>query len=311
MATEDVLRIATRGSRLALWQAEHVRSALSRLHPELTFELIPITTTGDKIIDRPLAKYGGKGLFIKELEQALFDDRADIAVHSMKDVPMDMPNGLDIPVILEREDARDAVVTNAGVAFSALKQNATIGTSSLRRKSQLLARRKDLDVRDLRGNVTTRLEKLRDGEFDAIILAAAGLKRLGFGDLISSMFEPGEIIPAVGQGAIGIQCRLSDLRTQALIQPLHHRTSGLCVAAERAMSAILEGACDVPLAAYATINAGELRLTGMVASVDGLRVVRDEIAGTPDNGIELGRRLGEALLAGGAAAILDELHGVN
>ncbi len=311
MATGDVLRIATRSSRLAMWQAEHVREALSRLHSGLVFELIPITTTGDKIIDRPLAKIGGKGLFIKELEQALFDDRADIAVHSMKDVPIEMPNGLDIPVVLKREDARDAAVTNTGVAFSELQPNATIGTSSLRRKSQLLAWRQDLNVGDLRGNVTTRLEKLRHGDFDAIILAAAGLKRLGFSDQISTVFEPVDIIPAVGQGAIGIQCRLGDPTTQALIQPLHDHISGLCVAAERAMSAILEGACDVPLAAHATIGGGELRLTGMVASVDGLRVVRDHIIGPAETGIELGQRLGEALLAGGAAAILDELHRVN
>ena len=311
MATEDVLRIATRSSRLALWQAEHVREALSRLHPELTFELIPIITTGDKILDRPLAKIGGKGLFIKELEQALFDDRADLAVHSMKDVPIEMPNGLHIPVILEREDARDALLTNTGVAFAELPPNATIGTSSVRRKSQLLAWRQDLEMRDLRGNVTTRLEKLRRGDFDAIILAAAGLKRLGLSDQITSVFELAELIPAVGQGAIGIQCRIGDRRTQALIQPLHNRTSGLCVAAERAMSAILEGACDVPLAAYATIAAGELRLTGMVASMDGLRVVRNELAGIPENGIELGRQLGETLLTEGAAAILHELHGAT
>ena len=311
MATKDVLRIATRSSRLALWQAEHVRMCLNRVHPNLTFELIPITTTGDKIIDRPLAKIGGKGLFIKELEQALFDDRADLAVHSMKDVPVDIPDGLHIPVILVREDARDAVVTNVGVGFAELEPSATIGTSSLRRKSQLLACRNDLAVRDLRGNVTTRLEKLRQGEFDAIILAAAGLKRLGFGDQISSMFDPAEILPAVGQGAIGIECRCTDVRTRELIAPLHDRPSGLCVAAERSMSAALEGGCDLPLAGHATINGGELRLTGLVASADGRRIVRDEVSGLSDNAVELGLQLGETLLAGGAAEILNELHNVE
>jgi hydroxymethylbilane synthase len=308
VATIVVVRIATRSSRLALWQAEHVRARLSRHYPDLKFELIPITTTGDKITDRPLAKIGGKGLFIKELEQALLDDHADIAVHSMKDIPVDIPDGLQISVILEREDPRDAVITNSGSGFAELDHRATIGTSSLRRKSQLLAQRNDLTVRDLRGNVPTRLAKLRQGEFDAIVLAAAGLNRLGFGEQISSLFEATEIIPAVGQGAIGIECRSTDTDTLALIEPLHDRTTGLCVEAERAMSATLEGGCDVPLAAHAILQDNRMLLSGLVASTDGRRIVRDEISGPSDNGVELGRQLGESLLNAGAASILNELH---
>ena len=308
MATIVVVRIATRSSRLALWQAEFVGTCLSRHHPELKIELIPITTTGDKIIDRPLAKIGGKGLFIKELEQALLDDRADLAVHSMKDVPVEIPDGLHIPVILEREDPRDAVITNSGSGFAELDRGARIGTSSLRRRSQLLAQRNDLSVCDLRGNVTTRLEKLRQGEFDAVVLAAAGLNRLGFGHQISSLFEAADVIPAVGQGAIGIECRRADADTRALIEPLHDRATGLCVQAERSMSARLEGGCDVPLAGHAILHDGEMRLCGLVASIDGRRIVRDEISGPEDNGVELGRQLGESLLVAGAAGILKELH---
>tara|TARA_Y100000588_G_scaffold282255_1_gene299381 strand:- start:5186 stop:6043 length:858 start_codon:yes stop_codon:yes gene_type:complete len=282
---------------------------LSLRHSDLKLELVPITTSGDKISDRPLTTIGGKGLFIKELEQALYEGRADLAVHSMKDVPVEIPKDFNIGAILKRADPRDAVVTNTGVPFSELNLTATIGTSSLRRKSQLLAMQKHLVISDLRGNVTTRLRKLRDGEFDAIILAAAGLQRLGFSDLISTLFDPEQIIPAIGQGAIGIECRVDDFRTQALIQPLHDRTSGFCVAAERAMSAILEGGCDIPVAGYAIVTqAGEMRLTGMIASLDGSRVVRDEITGAPENGNELGRQLGENLLAAGAAAILSDLR---
>jgi hydroxymethylbilane synthase len=308
VAKNGLLRIATRSSRLALWQAEHVRARLQREHVGLNVELIPITTTGDRIIDRPLAKIGGKGLFIKELEGALFDQRADIAVHSMKDVPVDTPAGLHIPVILEREDPRDAVITNGGLRFDQLEVDATIGTSSLRRKSQLLARRDKLRIRDLRGNVTTRLEKLRQGEFDAIVLAAAGLKRLGFGAQISTVFETTDVIPAVGQGAIGIECRVDDTRTQALIAPLHDTITGLCVEAERAMSATLEGGCDVPLAAHATLVGGELHLAGLVASLDGRRIARDETAGPAADGVDIGRQLATALLAAGAGRILDELQ---
>jgi hydroxymethylbilane synthase len=291
-----------------LWQAEHVRACILGEHPGLKIELVSITTTGDRIIDRPLAKIGGKGLFIKELEQALFDNRADIAVHSMKDVPVDTPTGLHIPVILAREDPRDALITNDGSSFDELERDATIGTSSLRRKTQLLARRRELRVRDLRGNVTTRLEKLRQGEFDAIVLAAAGLRRLGFEDQITTLFETAEVIPAVGQGAIGIECRTDDVRTHALIASLHDTTSALCVAAERAMSARLEGGCDVPLAAHATIRGGDLRLAGLVASLDGRRIARHEVSGKASEGIDLGRKLGEALLLAGAGEILNELQ---
>lgn len=303
----NVLRIATRKSRLALWQAEHVRSLLGHAHPGLDIELVPFTTTGDRILDRPLAMIGGKGLFIKELEQALYDGRADIAVHSMKDVPVELPPGLHIPVILEREDPRDAIVTRGGVTFDKLPPGATVGTSSLRRKSQLLARRADFTIRDLRGNVPTRLEKLHNGEFDAIVLACAGLKRLGFSDTIDSLFDVAEMIPAVGQGAIGIESRSEDAQISALIAPLHHAGTALCVSAERAMSAFLAGGCDVPLAAHATLDGTNLHLRGLVASPDGRRIARDERSGATADGVALGRELGAALVAAGADEILAEL----
>lgn len=303
----NVLRIATRKSRLAVWQAEHVRSLLVHAHPGLDIELVPFTTTGDRILDRPLAMIGGKGLFIKELEQALYDGRADIAVHSMKDVPVELPAGLHIPVILEREDPRDALVTRGGVAFDELRPGAMVGTSSLRRKSQLLAQRADFAIRDLRGNVPTRLEKLHNGEFDAIVLACAGLKRLGFSDRIESLFAVADMIPAVGQGAIGIECRSEDPQIAALIAPLHDENTALCVTAERAMSAFLAGGCDVPLAAHASLDGTDLRLRGLVASPDGRRIARDERRGPATQGAELGRELGAALVAAGADEILAEL----
>jgi hydroxymethylbilane synthase len=302
------LRIATRSSALALWQAEHVRERLQREHVGLDIELIPITTTGDKILDRPLAKIGGKGLFIKELEQALLDERADIAVHSMKDVPVLIPTAFVIPVLLEREDPRDALVSISGAHFSELNTGAIVGTSSLRRKSQLLSRRPDVEIRDLRGNVTTRLEKLRAGEFDAIVLATAGLKRLGYAEQISNTFEVNEVIPAVGQGAIGIECRADDKKTQALIAPLHDHSTGLRVTAERAMSGYLDGGCDVPLAAHATLTNGTLRLTGLVASLDGRRIAQHEVTGALDAGPALGIELGTALEAGGAREILRDVR---
>lgn len=304
-----IIRIATRSSALAMWQAEHVSAQLRRAHAGLVVELIPITTTGDKILDRPLAKIGGKGLFIKELEEALFDNRADIAVHSMKDVPVATPPVLAIPVILEREDPRDALVTKTGIGFEQLPQGATVGTSSLRRKSQLLAQRKDLEICDLRGNVTTRVDKLERHEFDAIVLASAGLIRLGLHAKITQRFATTDVIPAVGQGAIGIQCRADDEETLALIQILHHHDSGIRVAAERAMSAFLDGGCDVPLAAHATLHGDVMILSGLVASVDGRRVARDEISGPIDTGNELGRGLGAALVGAGAREILDDLRG--
>lgn len=299
-----LLRIATRASRLALWQAEHVRSRLEQLHAGLKVELIPITTTGDRIIDRPLAKIGGKGLFIKELEQALLEGRADIAVHSMKDVPVEVPAAFHIPVILEREDPRDALISSSGEPFSSLQRGARLGTSSLRRKSQILAVRNDFEISDCRGNVPTRIEKLRRGDYDAIILASAGLKRLGMEAEISSRFATELLVPAVGQGAIGIECRRGDEDTQLLITPLHDNESALCVAAERAMSAQLNGGCDIPLAAHAVIHEGELNLCGLVASPDGARIVRDELTGPASEGEALGSALGKKLGAAGAAEIL-------
>ena len=300
----QTLRIATRSSALAMWQAQHVQKRLELTHKGIRIELVPITTTGDQILDRPLANFGGKGLFIKELEQALLDERADIAVHSMKDVPVDIPRGFEIAVVLEREDPRDSLLSFNGESFSSLARGAVVGTSSLRRKSQLLAQRADLDIRDLRGNVTTRLEKLRAGEFDAIVLATAGLKRLGYAEQISSIFDVDDVIPAVGQGAIGIECRAQDDGTKTLIAPLHDGATGLRVGAERAMSAYLDGGCDVPLAAHATLGNGELKLSGLVASLDGRRIAHHEVRGAPQDGSTLGVALGTALVARGAREIL-------
>lgn len=235
------LKIATRQSPLALWQAEHIRARLQELHPDLTVELVKFVTQGDKILDTPLAKIGGKGLFVKELEAALLDGRADLAVHSMKDVPMALPEGLTLAVICEREDPLDAFVSNHFEKFADLPQGARVGTSSLRRKSQILKQRPDLQIIDLRGNVGTRLSKLDDGQYDAIILASAGLKRLGLEERIRHCIEPSVSLPAVGQGALGLECRADDQEVLALIQPLLHTETDVCVRAERAFNAYLEG----------------------------------------------------------------------
>lgn len=243
------LKIATRQSPLALWQAEHIRARLQELHPDLTVELVKFVTQGDKILDTPLAKIGGKGLFVKELEAALLDGRADLAVHSMKDVPMALPEGLTLAVICEREDPLDAFVSNHFEKFADLPQGARVGTSSLRRKSQILKQRPDLQIIDLRGNVGTRLSKLDDGQYDAIILASAGLKRLGLEERIRHCIEPSVSLPAVGQGALGLECRADDQDVLALIQPLLHTETDVCVRAERAFNAYLEGGCQVPIAA--------------------------------------------------------------
>ena len=304
MAAINTLRIATRSSALALWQARHVGAELKRIHRDIEIELIPITTTGDKILDRPLAKIGGKGLFIKELEHALFEARADIAVHSMKDVPIALPEGLCIAVILEREDPRDALVTDDPGGFDELAPGAVVGTSSVRRKSQLLSLRPDLVVRDLRGNVPTRIAKLRDGEFNAIVLASAGLKRLDLAHEIAAVFELDALIPAVGQGAIGIECRADDARTQSLIEPLNHPATALCVGAERAMSTRLDGGCDLPLAAHARLHGDEMSLVGLVAAEDGSACLRDQRRGAANGGEKLGLALAESLLAAGASDIL-------
>ena len=304
----DVVRIATRASELALWQSRHVAAELEAAWPGLTIELVPITTTGDRILDRPLAAIGGKGLFIKELEVALFEGRADFAVHSMKDVPWELPEELHIPVILAREDARDVLFSAAGSALLDLPQGARVGTSSLRRRSQLLALRPDLELLDLRGNVPTRIGRLAHGDYDAIVLAAAGLKRLGLFSAGACALSTEDMLPAVGQGAIGIECRRGDLQVERLIAPLHDTSTAVCVAAERAMNARLGGSCTVPVAGHALLDGQNLRLRGLVAAVDGEELVRQTASGAASEAERIGNALGQALLAAGADRILRRLH---
>ena len=303
------LRIGTRKSQLALWQAEHVRTRLQQHFPGLEVELVKMTTQGDIILDTPLAKVGGKGLFVKELEQALLDRRVDIAVHSMKDVPIALPEGLHMPVICEREDPRDAFVSNHYASLRDLPAGARTGTSSLRRQCQLRAVYPQLNIIDLRGNVNTRLAKLDAGDYDAIILAAAGLKRLGFTDRIRASLEPEDSLPAVGQGAIGIECRADDADINRLIAPLNHPPTATRVHAERAMNTRLEGGCQVPIGGFATLDGDRLRLRGLVGSPDGKQVIRAETSGPTDQAEQLGIALADELLALGAREILDIVYG--
>jgi hydroxymethylbilane synthase len=306
--SNNLLRIATRKSQLALWQAEYVSKLLKRHHPELEIELVRLTTQGDKILDTPLAKVGGKGLFVKELEVGMLKGEADIAVHSMKDVPVELPDGLHLPVICPREDPRDAFVSNEHETFYSLPQGARVGTSSLRRQCQIRAARPDLEILDLRGNVNTRLAKLDAGDYDAIILATAGLVRLGMEDRIRERLSPEVSLPAIGQGAIGIECRNDDARVNNLIQPLHDRETALRVTAERAMNAGLNGGCQVPIAGFAEISHDALMLRGLVGEPDGSKIIRAEIAGPTDNAQEMGQVLAEDLLARGADKILESLY---
>ncbi|MBZ6535140.1 hydroxymethylbilane synthase [Acinetobacter seifertii] len=302
------LKIATRQSPLALWQAEHIRARLQELHPDLTVELVKFVTQGDKILDTPLAKIGGKGLFVKELEAALLDGRADLAVHSMKDVPMALPEGLTLAVICEREDPLDAFVSNTFEKFADLPQGARVGTSSLRRKSQILKQRPDLQIIDLRGNVGTRLGKLDEGQYDAIILASAGLKRLGLENRIRHTIEPNVSLPAVGQGALGLECRADDQEVLALIQPLLHIETDVCVRAERAFNAYLEGGCQVPIAGYATLQDGKIHIEGRVGSPDGQTLLRAEMTDEAHNAQQLGENLARNLLEQGAGDLLKALY---
>ncbi len=302
------LKIATRQSPLALWQAEHIRARLEALHADLTVELVTFVTQGDKILDTPLAKIGGKGLFVKELEAALMDGRADLAVHSMKDVPMALPEGLSLAVICEREDPLDAFVSNHYAHFSDLPQGAKVGTSSLRRKCQILKARPDLEIIDLRGNVGTRLSKLDDGQYDAIILASAGLKRLGLAERIRHTIQPDVSLPAVGQGALGLECRSQDQAVLDLILPLMHAETNVCVRAERAFNAYLEGGCQVPIAGYATLQNGQLQIEGRVGSVDGQTILKAVQFGAPEQAEMLGEELAKALLAQGAGELLKALY---
>ena len=302
------LKIATRKSPLALWQANFVKERLEALHPDLQVELVPMSTQGDKILDTPLAKVGGKGLFVKELETAMLEGRADIAVHSMKDVPVEFPDGLGLHTICEREDPRDAFVSNHFTQIDELPQGAVVGTSSLRRQCQLRAARPDLVIRDLRGNVNTRLAKLDAGEYDAIILAAAGLKRLEMAHRIAAFIEPEQSLPANGQGAVGIECRLDDHELHALLAPLEHPETRIRVLTERAMNRALQGGCQVPIGAYALVQGEEVWLRGLVGSPDGARVIRDEIRGPLAEGEALGHTLAQRLLAAGADVILAEVY---
>ncbi|MDH1263995.1 hydroxymethylbilane synthase [Pseudomonas sp. GD03944] len=303
------IRIATRKSALALWQAEYVKARLEEAHPGLKVSLVPMVSRGDKLLDAPLAKIGGKGLFVKELETALLENDADIAVHSMKDVPMDFPEGLGLYCICEREDPRDAFVSNTFESLDALPAGSVVGTSSLRRQAQLLARRPDLKIHFLRGNVNTRLAKLDAGEYDAIILAAAGLIRLGFSERIRSSISVDDSLPAGGQGAVGIECRTGDDEIHALLAPLHHRETALRVTAERAMNKHLNGGCQVPIACYAVLEGEQLWLRGLVGQPDGSLLLNADNRAPAAEAEQLGVQVAEALLAQGAAAILQAVYG--
>lgn len=305
---DNIVRIATRQSPLALWQAQYVQQRLQRLYPALRVELVPMVTRGDVILDTPLAKVGGKGLFVKELELALLENRADIAVHSMKDVPADFPAGLGLHVICEREDPRDAFVSPHYASLAQLPQGSCVGTSSLRRQCQLRARRPDLIIRDLRGNVGTRLAKLDNGDYDAIILAVAGLTRLDLAARIRCPLSPEESLPAVGQGAVGVECRLDDQRVRDLLAPLNHTATAYRVTAERAMNRRLGGGCQVPIGSYAELKADRIWLRALVGAPDGSRIISGERCGPVEEAELIGIALAEELLAKGAGAILQAVY---
>ncbi|GLT19014.1 porphobilinogen deaminase [Vibrio zhanjiangensis] len=308
MTQPTPIRIATRKSPLALWQAHFVKDALQAAHPGLEVELVTMVTKGDVILDTPLAKVGGKGLFVKELEVAMLENRADLAVHSMKDVPVDFPEGLGLVTICERDDARDAFVSNLYKDINELPEGATVGTCSLRRQCQIKEYRPDLVIKELRGNVGTRLNKLDGGEYDAIILAAAGLKRLNLEQRIRSFIEPEQSLPAVGQGAIGIECRLGDKRLIELLEPLNHPATYDKVMCERAMNLTLEGGCQVPIGSYCELEGNELWLRALVGQPDGSKVIRGEIRGLRNQAEALGVTLAHQLLDSGAREILTRLY---
>ncbi|AZE51909.1 Porphobilinogen deaminase [Pseudomonas chlororaphis] len=303
------IRIATRKSALALWQAEYVKARLEAAHPGLIVTLVPMVSRGDKLLDSPLSKIGGKGLFVKELETALLENEADIAVHSMKDVPMDFPEGLGLFCICEREDPRDAFVSSTYSSLDELPAGSVVGTSSLRRQAQLLARRPDLQIRFLRGNVNTRLAKLDAGEYDAIILAAAGLIRLGFEDRISSSISVDDSLPAGGQGAVGIECRTADSEIHKLLAPLHHADTADRVTAERALNKHLNGGCQVPIACYAVLEGDQLWLRGLVGEPSGGVLLSAEGRAPRSAAAALGVQVAEDLLAQGADDILRAVYG--
>lgn len=308
MNNKTILKIATRQSPLALWQANYVKDRLIQLYPALSVELVPMVTKGDVILDTPLAKIGGKGLFVKELETALLNGEADIAVHSMKDVPMQFPQGLGLSVICPREDPRDAFVSNKYRTLNELPQGAVVGTSSLRRQCQLKQLRPDLDIRSLRGNVGTRLSKLDQGDYDAVILASAGLIRLRLSERIASFIEPEISLPAAGQGAVGIECRVDDQDVHQLLAPLADATTTACVLAERAMNNRLQGGCQVPIGGYAVLQNNEIHLRALVGALDGSAIIRAEGKSAVENGEELGVQIAEQLLRQGADKILQSIY---
>ncbi|WP_158132830.1 hydroxymethylbilane synthase [Vibrio navarrensis] len=308
MTHSTPIRIATRKSPLALWQAYYVKEALQQAHPGLEVELVTMVTKGDVILDTPLAKVGGKGLFVKELEVAMLEGRADLAVHSMKDVPVDFPPGLGLVTICEREDPRDAFVSNHYENIEQLPQGAVVGTCSLRRQCQLKAYRPDLVIKELRGNVGTRLSKLDAGEYDAIILAAAGLKRLELQERIRSFIDPEQSLPAVGQGAVGIECRTDDERMLELLAPLNHVETADRVKCERAMNLTLQGGCQVPIGSYALLEGDQIWLRALVGEPDGSHIVRGEIRGPRTDAEALGVQLAQQLLSQGADDILARLY---
>lgn len=306
------LRIATRSSPLALWQAEHVAAALRTAHPDVEVTLLPLTTEGDVLLDSPLAAIGGKGLFIKELERALLEGEAHLAVHSMKDVPAALPEGLGIVAVMPREDPHDALVSARYGSLAELPQAARVGTCSLRRQAQLLAYRPDLQILPLRGNVNTRLRKLDAGDYDAIVLASAGLQRLGLQARIRERIAFTHCLPAIGQGVMGIECRSEAKQVHSLVHALDHPDTALCIAAERALGARLEATCQVPLAGHATLQAGgQLRLRALVAATDGSKVLHTERAGDAHQAVALGMQVAEELLVQGAAALLDDLRAAH
>ncbi|XKM12472.1 hydroxymethylbilane synthase [Orbaceae bacterium ac157xtp] len=304
---KNTLKIATRKSPLALWQANYVKTALLQTHKNLNIELVPIVTQGDIILDSPLSKIGGKGLFVKQLEQALIAEQADIAVHSIKDIPVHFPTGLALTTICKREEARDAFVSNVYSSLSELPKGAIVGTSSLRRQSQLKAHYPHIQIKDLRGNVGTRLAKLDNGEYDAIILAAAGLQRLDLADRIKEYIPLDIILPAVGQGAIGIEARADDEAVISLLSCLENADSRSCIMAERAMNQYLQGGCQVPIACYAQISDDHIILQGLVGSLNGQQIIKDQITGEKQQAEMLGIELAKKLIAKGANKILNEI----
>ncbi|OCG59081.1 hydroxymethylbilane synthase [Gilliamella sp. Nev5-1] len=302
------IRIATRKSPLALWQANFVKQQLLAAHPNLTVDLLPMTTKGDVLLDSPLSKIGGKGLFVKQLEQAILNNEADIAVHSIKDIPAEFPEGLALTTICKRDDVRDAFISNKYSNLDELPNNAVVGTSSLRRQCQLRAKYPHLQIKELRGNVGTRLAKLDNNEYDAIILAAVGLKRLALDGRIKQYIDTSLILPAVGQGAIGIETRINDKQILDILSVLDDKNSHICIQAERAMNKALQGGCQVPIACYSQLNNNTLLLEGLVGCIDGSNIIKASLKGSLTEAERLGQELANCLLKQGAKTILQELH---